>query len=172
MTTRDVKIMFDNPDIPPGTYQAKLVSSADGSLRFEVVLPKEDPIKKAIKRDVVVDIDKLLPAAKDMLYAAIMARANHRPHEMTSAIDALGAALGQGLPSPPASTTEADMRALRLWHWQQVRRATQQMEDGRCSPHTRKDANKAWTFHMGAVQTLNEFFPVTDTAENDAKNSR
>ena len=73
-------------------------------------------------------------------------------------------------PAPPvaAPTRVLDqLRALRLWHWQQVLMASANRDraaSGRDADRYRKE----WAHHMGAVQTLNVFFPAGDYAEHDA----
>lgn len=71
----------------------------------------------------------------------------------------------------------AQLRALRLWHWQGVmyrRNAQRFYEDRAKSPNTPKaKENAEWqerqaNFHMKQVQLLNDFFPVGDTAEIDS----
>lgn len=64
--------------------------------------------------------------------------------------------------------TRDAMRALRLWHWQHALAATARREDWRTTPATQAKARQAWAFHMGAVQALNDLFPMGDTAEKDA----
>jgi hypothetical protein len=56
----------------------------------------------------------------------------------------------------------ARMRGLRLWHWQQAQRMGRLFALG---GENRMDAFKAQTFHIQAVQTLNDLFDVTDTVE-------
>lgn len=73
-------------------------------------------------------------------------------------------------------------RALRLWHWRKVvsfrKRATdaervadawEQKHGGRCGSmrNRARDAHRNAHFHLGAVQVLNDQFPVGDTAERD-----
>lgn len=64
------------------------------------------------------------------------------------------------------------LRALRLWHWRHARAATAKREDGRASRHTQELARQSWNFHMGAVQALNDLFPIGDTAERDDQPGR
>ena len=59
------------------------------------------------------------------------------------------------------------LRALRLWHWRHAIAATARREDWRTTPATKAQARQAWAFHMGAVQALNDLFPMGDTAEKD-----
>lgn len=79
--------------------------------------------------------------------------------------------------SPPAS-----LRALRLWHWRKVvlhrKNATRHEEDDakwnkaypqhapRRGARAKAEHGKA-NWHLGAVQTLNELFPIGDYAEHD-----
>lgn len=67
----------------------------------------------------------------------------------------------------PTEDVPVGLRNLRLWHWYQVRFATKRMNDNRGTRFTKRDAQQAWNFHMGAVQMLNDFFPLGDTAEED-----
>lgn len=84
------------------------------------------------------------------------------------------------------ANTLPKLRALRLWHWRKalgtrkacrvaIRRADAAKDAGNDRLHMRlmgsarlldSEANG----HISAVQTLNEFFNVGDTAEKDAKN--
>jgi len=50
------------------------------------------------------------------------------------------------------------LRALRLWHWNELQKALMPDNNGRI--------NK--TQHIKFIQTLNDFFPIGDTAEKDA----
>ena len=73
-------------------------------------------------------------------------------------------------------------RALRLWHWRKVvsyrQRATdaergaeawERQHHGHCRSlrNRARDAHRNADFHLGAVQVLNDQFPVGDTAERD-----
>lgn len=65
-----------------------------------------------------------------------------------------------------AATLER-VRAVRLWHWQQVREASLVLDlDIHGEPKRR--AYEKRNLHMGFVQTLNDLFPLGDTAERDA----
>lgn len=67
--------------------------------------------------------------------------------------------------------TQERLRNLRLWHWSMVsyHRSTavdmRRREDRMGGVYHDAQAN----FHLKAVQTLNDFFPVGDTAEQDAR---
>lgn len=95
-----------------------------------------------------------IPMPDDTLYAA--------PERVTNAI------------------TLTDLRALRLWHWRRVVSASKLRNNLEYSlrecmhPTTidsilyRLDAVRAdHAVHMRAVQTLNSFFAIGDTAERD-----
>lgn len=82
-------------------------------------------------------------------------------------------------PASPVVLTE--LRALRLWHWREVLKASKLRDDvefamRECSGPNRsyfeeqlKKAKARWAMHMGAVQTLNSFFTHGDTAAKDAE---
>ncbi len=67
---------------------------------------------------------------------------------------------------------DSGLRALRLWHWQQVSMASNRAEwasrQGPIYSKMRDAASSDWNFHMGAVQALNDCFDIDDTAEKDA----
>ncbi len=60
-----------------------------------------------------------------------------------------------------------ELRALRLWHW---RSAIEQrmLEMHVIFPASIRHHKAKADFHIKAVQTLNDFFNVDDTAEKDA----
>lgn len=71
------------------------------------------------------------------------------------------------------------LRALRLWHWKQAmacRTSAQQYAEmidegwGDAAANSMRcdDLNARANEHIFHVQTLNDFFPVDDTAEKDA----
>lgn len=76
------------------------------------------------------------------------------------------------------------LRSLRLWHWRKVLsfRAVavrheaaadewERLYPGKVNRHNRtmaRNAHKNANRHLGAVQALNDCFPVGDTAEQDA----
>ena len=82
------------------------------------------------------------------------------------------------IPASPVALTE--LRALRLWHWREVLKASKLRDDiefalAECHDPNRSyfeerltRAQRRWAMHMGAVQTLNSFFDLGDTAEKDA----
>lgn len=64
------------------------------------------------------------------------------------------------------------IRALRLWHWQQAMKYREAQRDlvlfsSRSLRDCIKNYDKAANVHLTAVQTLNEFFDIDDTAEQD-----
>lgn len=70
------------------------------------------------------------------------------------------------------------LRALRLWHWRMAmrHRALQHEVEAilvTTNSSSLKSAVKTYadaaSVHLHAVQTLNEFFPIGDTAEADDK---
>lgn len=64
------------------------------------------------------------------------------------------------------------IRTLRLWHWKQVVQARANMDADERKRVAASDKDVwAWDFHMGAVQTLNEFFQIGDTAARDLEAS-
>ena len=64
------------------------------------------------------------------------------------------------------------LRALRLWHWNEAMRQRRRTKGAkRAGEHTdesRRFDQRAGQ-HIKFVQTLNDFFPVGDNAEQDAK---
>lgn len=72
------------------------------------------------------------------------------------------------------------LRELRLWHWKLGLKHRQLQYDLEALQATRKKSSSlqdcvktykdACNVHFTAVQTLNEFFPIGDTAERDAEN--
>lgn len=67
------------------------------------------------------------------------------------------------------------LRALRLWHWKMaLSYREQQVHLESFKSRSLKDTinryKAAADRHLTAVQTLNEFFPIGDTAERDANN--
>lgn len=67
------------------------------------------------------------------------------------------------------------LRELRLWHWRQMGRARRRALDKlNTDPKSAlgKALNKEANWHLGAVQRLNEFFPIGDTAEADDVEAR
>lgn len=68
-----------------------------------------------------------------------------------------------------SETPSKELRALRLWHWKQAMDARQDTRDAeRYRPYAIRIFEATVGFHIKAVQTLNDFFPVGDTAEDDA----
>jgi len=70
------------------------------------------------------------------------------------------------------------LRELRLWHWFEYLRNdrlegvwAEKAAKGRVFlvQRNRQKYRNTATFHIRAVQALNEFFPINDTAELDAK---
>jgi hypothetical protein len=68
--------------------------------------------------------------------------------------------------TPPAlaASTLARLRELRQWHMTQAKAATAN-RDKAASGELAERYRKEWALHMGAVQTLNEFFPNGDYAQ-------
>lgn len=80
------------------------------------------------------------------------------------------------------------LRELRLWHWNKVlsyreraRKFEKDVEDwekvhvGFVCRHSRiqaKNAHREANRHLGAVQALNDCFPVGDTVEGDASRAK
>lgn len=74
------------------------------------------------------------------------------------------------------------LRELRLWHWKLGLKHRQLQYDLEAQQGTRKKSSSlkdciktysdAANVHFTAVQTLNEFFPIGDTAERDAENAK
>lgn len=78
----------------------------------------------------------------------------------------------------------AELRKLRLWHWIEMNKAVCQYEEAdyaadvhmhkspafsdRCRAEARQ-ARAMRALHLGAVQVLNDFFPMGETAEKDYK---
>lgn len=66
----------------------------------------------------------------------------------------------------PASVSLAPLRGLRLYHWLEVVEYRRLAAD-----YPRTDLIRCYNakadMHLKFVQTLNEFFPVGDTAEQD-----
>lgn len=74
-------------------------------------------------------------------------------------------------------TLQPGLRALRLWHWQQVieERGTQRFGEKFAQAFQLEGSKEAIkliedkiAWHLSCVQTLNDFFPIGDTAEGDA----
>jgi hypothetical protein len=64
-------------------------------------------------------------------------------------------------------TPSKHLRELRLWHWKQMLEASRRSRDMRLSVTHRAEFDKQHSFHMKAVQTLNDYFAPGDTAEQD-----
>lgn len=60
------------------------------------------------------------------------------------------------------------LRRLRLHHWRQVCKLADSLCTGRGTEASRENWRKLHAEHMGAVQALNDLFPIGDTAERDA----
>lgn len=60
------------------------------------------------------------------------------------------------------------LRQLRLWHWFERERWAS-VERAAWFERERRRAHELVTLHIRAVQSLNDFFPVGDTAEADAQ---
>lgn len=60
------------------------------------------------------------------------------------------------------------LRRLRLHHWRQVCKLADSLCTGRGTAASRENWRKLHAEHMGAVQALNDLFPIGDTAERDA----
>ena len=65
----------------------------------------------------------------------------------------------------------ARLRELRLWHWREAmkQRARERRLESFIVPLPEKvgQARELANFHIKQVQTLNDFFPMGDTAERD-----
>lgn len=66
-----------------------------------------------------------------------------------------------------AAETLQRLREARLWHWKQVLSQRKMAEEWNNSILAAA-FNTLANFHLGHVQTLNEFFEIGDTAEKDA----
>ncbi len=64
------------------------------------------------------------------------------------------------------SINDKALRSLRVWHWQKALWASRQMSQNSAS---NRAADQLYKEHMHAVQTMNDLFPVGDTAEKDAQ---
>lgn len=62
-----------------------------------------------------------------------------------------------------------EVRALRLYHWRRVtvNRNSEAYCQSKGYTQRAEDFKRKASFHLGAVQTLNSFFDVGDTAERD-----
>lgn len=60
------------------------------------------------------------------------------------------------------------LRRLRLHHWRQVCKLSDSLCTGRGTEASRENWRKLHAEHMGAVQALNDLFPIGDTAGRDA----
>lgn len=62
------------------------------------------------------------------------------------------------------------LRELRLWHWNSVvsGRVCAGVQELLGQVEVAKTFNDSADFHLKQVQLLNDFFPIDDTAENDA----
>lgn len=67
------------------------------------------------------------------------------------------------------TSNDADLRALRLWHWRQVtaNRLAARMHMVEGNRGLAAARNKTADQHVKFVQILNDFFPVGDNAEGD-----
>jgi hypothetical protein len=73
----------------------------------------------------------------------------------------------------PAETL-VQLRALRLWHWREL------LDNRAKANYFRKDGQEEITklfddaanVHLAAVQTLNDLFPMGETAESDAQREK
>lgn len=65
-----------------------------------------------------------------------------------------------------------ELRALRLWHWQQARKAAMAAKDKRASRHSLKEHGDLHGLHTRAVQALNDCFPIGDYAAHDEQLER
>lgn len=61
------------------------------------------------------------------------------------------------------------LRELRLWHWRRVVNYRAKVDDPKTNRFKRREYSQLHALHMGAVQALNELFPIGDTAERDNK---
>lgn len=59
------------------------------------------------------------------------------------------------------------LRELRVWHWRQLLRARMFQRSCASASLARQYDQEAAT-HLGFVQSLNDFFPMGDTAEADS----
>lgn len=91
-------------------------------------------------------------------------------------------AAGAGLREPPHQTQDPvetlrqmaalpdevriSLRSLRLWHWSQYL-LWEAFEDRAWWPWDKQRCRREGTTHIKAVQLLNDFFPIGDTADND-----
>lgn len=68
--------------------------------------------------------------------------------------------------SSPDEKVLSEVRDLRLWHWQELLKC-RKVQAGAANTALWHNYEKLVSHHMRAVQTLNSFFPVGDTAERD-----
>lgn len=64
-----------------------------------------------------------------------------------------------------------ELRALRLWHWQQLVQCRERAKTCAATTECAKQ-NTLADKHLGFVQVLNDFFMAGDTAEADAARTR
>lgn len=64
------------------------------------------------------------------------------------------------------------LRRVRLHHWRQVCKLSDSLCSGRGTEMSRINWRTQHAEHMGAVQALNDLFPIGDTAERDAATMR
>lgn len=62
-----------------------------------------------------------------------------------------------------------ELRRLRLYHWKQVCKLADSLCSNRGTEAGRENWRAQHKMHMGAVQALNDLFPIGDTAERDAQ---
>lgn len=82
---------------------------------------------------------------------------------------ALDLAFGQD--ADAVKRVEYPLRVLRVWHWTEALRYSRLRERWTLANFKRskqyKEYTKFYNLHMNAVQTLNSFFDIGDTAERD-----
>lgn len=78
---------------------------------------------------------------------------SRHPNASRSQQDGYLTAREQGMAQRIPGFDDSRLRALRLWHWRQVKRYGIPEHD----------------FHLQAVQALNDCFDIDDTAEKDAQ---
>jgi hypothetical protein len=62
---------------------------------------------------------------------------------------------------------EQALRELRLYHWREMIMSMAEVYNDPRTCAVSNVANQTANMHLGFVQTLNDFFPVDDTAEKD-----
>lgn len=115
------------------------------------------------------DLEKHLKEKLDWAEKALTVRRDMNSAPLTArelARRAANSTFGKLLP-PYFEELSDRLRELRLWHWKEAQRWRRDADD-----YVEGLADKQAGKHLKFVQTLNDFFPIGDTAENDAEKAK